>query len=121
MSILGQSHLLAVISNADDAYLDPVVSRIPVRMGAVISSEALQCYKPDRRLFDAAVNRLGVQPSECAYVGDRQFEDVMGSRTVGMTAIWINRQDRPADPDLPTPDAEIRDLLELPDVLAKLG
>ena len=121
LSILGQSRRLAVISNADDAYLNPVVSRIPVRMGAVISSEALQCYKPDRRLFDAAVNRLGVQPSECAYVGDRQFEDVMGSRTVGMTAIWINRQDRPADPDLPTPDAEIRDLMELPDVLSKLG
>ena len=121
LSILGQSRRLAVISNADDAYLNPVVARIPVTMGAVISSEALRCYKPDRRLFDAAVSQLGVQPSECAYVGDRQFEDVMGSRTVGMTAIWINRLDRPADPDLPTPDAEIRDLLELPNVLATLG
>ena len=121
LSILGQSHRLAVISNADDAYLNPVVARIPVSMGAVISSESLRCYKPDRRLFDAAVSRLGVQPSECAYVGDRQFEDVMGSRAVGMTAIWINRAGSPANPDLPTPDAEIRDLLELPDVLAKLG
>ena len=90
-------------------------------MGAVISSEALRCYKPDRRLFDAVVNQLGVHPSECAYVGDRQFEDVMGSRSVGMTAIWINRAGSPADPDLPTPDAEIRDLLELPAVLANLG
>ena len=121
LSILGQNRRLAVISNADDAYLDPVVARIPVSMGAVVSSEALRCYKPDRRLFDAAVSQLGVQPSECAYVGDRQFEDVMGSRTVGMTAIWINRAGHPADPDLPTPDAEIRDLLELPDVLARLG
>ena len=121
LSILGQTRQLAVISNADDAYLNPVVSRIPVSMGAVISSEALRCYKPDRRLFDAAVNQLGVQPSECAYVGDRQFEDVMGSRSVGMTAVWINRAGHPADPDLPVPDAEIRDLLELPAVLAKLG
>ena len=121
LSILGQSRRLAVISNADDAYLNPVVARIPVSMGAVISSEALRCYKPDRRLFDAAVDRLGVKPAECAYVGDRQFEDVMGSRTVGMTAIWINRQGHPADPNLPTPDAEIRNLLELPAALAKLG
>ena len=121
LSTLGQSRRLAVISNADDAYLNPVVARIPVSMGAVISSEALRCYKPDRRLFDAAVSQLGVQPSECVYVGDRQFEDVMGSRTVGMTAIWINRAGHQADPDLPTPDAEIRDLLELPDVLARLG
>lgn len=121
LSILGQSRRLAVISNADDAYLNPVVARIPAHLEAVISSEAVRCYKPDQRLFDAAVSRLGVQPSECAYVGDRQFEDVMGSRTAGMTAIWINRAGRPADPDLPTPDAEIRDLLELPDVLAKLA
>lgn len=121
LSILGQTHRLAVISNADDAYLNPVVARIPVSMGAVISSEALRCYKPDRRLFDAAVNRLGVQPSECAYVGDRQFEDVMGSRSVGMSAIWINRSGAAMDPDLPVPDAEIRDLLELSAVLAKLG
>ena len=121
LSTLSRTHRLAVISNADDDYLNPVVGRIPVSMGTVISSEALRCYKPDRRLFDAAVSRLEVQPSECAYVGDRQFEDVMGSRTVGMTAIWINRAGRPADPDLPTPDAEIRDLLELPAVLAKLG
>ena len=121
LSMLGQSHLLAVISNADDAYLNPVVSRIPVRMGAVISSESLRCYKPDRRLFDAAVSELGVQPSECAYVGDRQFEDVMGSRTVGMTAIWINRSGAAMDPNLPVPDAEVRDLLELSEALAKLG
>ena len=121
LSILGQSRRLAVISNADDAYLNPVVARIPVSMGAVISSEALRCYKPDRRLFDAAVDQLDVNPAECAYVGDRQFEDVMGSRTVGMTAIWINRAGNPANPDLPTPDAEISDLLQLPDVLARLG
>ena len=121
LSILGQTRQLAVISNADDAYLDPVVGRLPVRMGAVISSEAQRCYKPDRRIFDAAVDKLGVQPAECVYVGDRQFEDVMGSRSVGMTAIWINRFDRPTDPDLPIPDAEIRDLLELPAVLEKLG
>ncbi len=97
------------------------MARIPANLEAVISSEAVRCYKPDRRLFEAAVDQLGVRPSECAYVGDRQFEDVLGSRSVGMTAIWINRFDRPTDPDLPIPDAEIRDLLELPAVLAKLG
>ena len=121
LSTLGQTRQLAVVSNADDAYLNPVVGRIPADFGAVISSEAMRCYKPDRRLFEAAVDQLGVRPSECAYVGDRQFEDVMGSRSVGMTAIWINRFDQPTDPDLPIPDAEIRNLLDLPAVLAKLG
>ena len=121
LTILEQTRQLAVISNADDAYLTPVAARIPADLKAVISSEGVGCYKPDRRLFEAAIAELGVEPSECAYVGDRQFEDVMGARTVGMKAIWINRFRHETNPDLPTPDAEIHDLMELPDVLATLG
>ncbi len=120
LTIIGQSRRLAVVSNADDAYLDPVVSRIPAKFEAVISSEGGRCYKPDRRLFDEAVRKLQVDPSECVYVGDKQFEDVMGARGAGMAAVWINRSREPLNPTLPTPDGEIHDLLELPAVLAQL-
>ena len=118
---LALNHRLAVISNADDAYLDPVVSRIPAKFEAVISSEGERCYKPHRRLFDEAVRRLNVEPSECVYVGDKQFEDVMGGREAGMSVVWINRSRANLDPALPTPDGEIHDLLELPAVLERIG
>ncbi len=118
---LSRTHRLAVISNADDAYLDPVVARIPAQFETVISSEGVQCYKPDRRLFDMAVRRLRVAPSECVYVGDKQFEDVMGARGAGMVAVWINRSRAPLNPQLPKPDGEIQDLLGLPAVLERLG
>ena len=121
LGILGSQRRLAVISNADDAYLDPVVARIPASFGVVISSEDGQCYKPDRRLFDAAVRHLKVEPSECVYVGDKQFEDVMGGRGAGMAVVWINRSRDPLNPDLPTPDGEIHDLLELPPMLERLA
>ena len=121
LGALGLTHRLAIISNADDAYLDPVVARIPARFETVISSEGEQRYKPDRRLFDAAVRQLGVDPSECVYVGDKQFEDVMGARGAGMSVVWINRARAPLDPDLPTPDGEIHDLLELPEALERIG
>ena len=117
---IGQNRRLAVISNADDSYLNPVVARIPADFAAVISSEALRCYKPDRRLFDAALTRLQVHPSQCAYVGDKQFEDVLGAHGAGMAAIWINRAGAPLNPDLPTPDGEIQNLLQLPAVLQSL-
>ena len=121
LGILGQQHRLAVVSNADDSYLDPVVSRIPARFEAVISSEGGQCYKPDRRLFEAAIRNLRVDPAECVYVGDKQFEDVMGARGAGMSAVWINRSHAPMNPDLPTPDGEIHDLLQLPSALQRLA
>lgn len=121
LSILGQHRRLAVLSNADDAYLNPVVARIPAAFDAVISSEGGQCYKPDARLFEIALNELQADPAECVYVGDKQFEDVKGARGVGMSVVWINRSGEPLNPDLPTPDAEIRNLLELPDILARLS
>jgi 2-haloalkanoic acid dehalogenase type II len=121
LAILQADWRLAIISNADDAYLNPVVSRIPETFAVVVSSETSQCYKPDARLFRAACEEMQVLPTECVYVGDRQFEDVMGAHRVGMKAVWINRSGSPMDPDLPTPEAEIRDLLALPAVLKKLG
>ena len=121
LAILAQSHRLAVLSNADDAYLHPVVARIPAKFDAVVSSEGGQCYKPASRLFAMALDALGAEPANCVYVGDKQFEDVMGARRAGMAAVWINRKGEPLNPSLPTPDAEIRDLLQLPDALAKLG
>ena len=121
LTILGRNRRLAVLSNADDAYLNPVVARIPYSFAAVISSEGGQCYKPDSRLFQTVIDRLGANPAECAYVGDKQFEDVKGARGAGMSAVWINRRREPMNPDLPAPDAEIRDLLELPGILGRLA
>ena len=121
LSMLGKRRRLAVLSNADDAYLNPVVARVPATFAAVISSEGARCYKPDARLFQTAMSKLNVEPEECVYVGDKQFEDVKGARSAGMSVIWINRRSEPGDPSLPSPDAEIRDLLELPHILERLG
>lgn len=121
LSILGQHRRLAVLSNADDAYLHPVVARIPTNFSVVASSEGGQCYKPDARLFQMALTQLDADPAECVYVGDKQFEDVKGARSAGMSAVWINRRGEPLNPELPTPDAEIRNLLELPEILERLS
>ena len=121
LNIICQTWRMGIVSNADDAYLNPVVARIAAPFEAVVSSEGEQCYKPDARMFRAACQRLAVAPSECVYVGDRQLEDVMGAHNVGMAAVWINRSGATMDPALPTPDAEIRNLLELPPALERLG
>lgn len=120
LSILGQRYRLAVLSNADDAYLGPVVARIPAAFAAVVSSEGGQCYKPDARLFRMALGQLRADPTECIYVGDKQFEDVKGARDAGIAAVWINRKGEPLNPDLPAPDAEVRSLSQLPDALQRL-
>lgn len=120
LQCIARTRRIAVLSNADDAYLTPVVARIPADFAAVISSESARCYKPAPGIFAAAVAALRADPQQCAYVGDRQFEDVKGARSAGMAAVWLNRSGAPADPALPPPDAEIRSLLELPAILDRL-
>ena len=42
---------ISVLSNADDIFLGPVVSRIGQSFDCVISSESSRCYKPNAKIF----------------------------------------------------------------------
>jgi len=55
----------------------------------VISDEA-GCAKPDPSIFTIALERMGLEPKEMAYVGDSP-EDVRGALAVGSTPILIRR------------------------------
>jgi putative hydrolase of the HAD superfamily len=45
--------------------------------------------KPDRRIFDAALERLGDLSGRAVYVGDRAIEDVAGARGAGLLPIQV--------------------------------
>lgn len=108
----------ALLSNADDGFLLPNLELLEAGFEMVLSSEQAQIYKPRPELFQLMLERLGVSPEETAYVGDRQLEDVLGPTQAGMHPIWINRDNRPLDPNLPPPVHQISSLLELPKLLA---
>lgn len=114
---LQSSYRTAVLSNADDGYLLPMVDRLGLQFERVLSSEAVRVYKPEPGVFEEMIKELGIHPEEAAYVGDKQFEDVLGSSRVGMHSVWINRDNTAADPQLPTPTFQIASLLELPGLL----
>ncbi|WP_217588176.1 HAD family hydrolase [Lentibacillus saliphilus] len=55
----------------------------------VISSH-IQIEKPDERIFQYALDQAHVSAADCLYVGDNYYDDVIGSRKVGMDSILIN-------------------------------
>ena len=116
-----QQWTTAILSNADDGYLLPNVELIGLDFQAVLSSEEVRAYKPQPGLFLEMLRRLDVSPGEAIYVGDRQFEDVLGASRAGMRSVWINRSGAPLDPQLPSPDYQISSLLELTAVLTGQG
>jgi 2-haloalkanoic acid dehalogenase type II len=106
-----------VLSNADDGYLYPLMERIGWKFPVVLSSEAVGAYKPMPAAFERVLDELGVGAGEAVYVGDTLYDDVLGSRGVGMRSAWINREGAAHDPMMPVPDFEIRSLAELPALL----
>ena len=107
-----------MLSNADDDYLLPNLGRLGLEFEAVLSSEEARVYKPLPGLFHRMLRRLNVVPGESVYVGDQQYEDVLGASRVGINAVWINRSGEPSDPLLPEPAYQINSLLELPGLLS---
>lgn len=95
---------IALLSNADDGFLDPVVGRLGHPFEEVVSSEGARSYKPRPTLFQEMVRRLGIAPEEAVYVGDRQFEDVQGPSRLGCARYGLTGTTQPQTPNcrLPT-------------------
>ena len=81
-----------------------------------VYSDELRVRKPDRRMFDAATNRLGLGAADVVHIGDDVNADVAAAKAAGMRAVWFNtgfwpkaRTDRA--------DAEIHDHSELVAIL----
>ncbi len=56
---------------------------------AVVLAGQQGATKPDARLFEAALNALGVSARDAVYVGDDPERDLAGARGAGLTAIDV--------------------------------
>src|SRR5262249_53073351 len=87
----------------------------PLLTMSVFSSE-VGVRKPDPRIFEEALHRMGADPRETVFVGDRLYDDVSGAQAVGMRTVHTRHFRQEDDPTY-TPDAIIEHLRELPEVL----
>lgn len=79
---------------------------------STVFTSTLKYRKPHPEPFKVICKRLGVSPRRSLYIGDRQFEDVQGPQSAGMTACLIRRNGKPYQRGL-TRSAEIWSLDEL--------
>lgn len=59
---------------------------------AVFVSDDVGAAKPDRKIFDFAAKKLGVEPQKTCFVGDSFENDVRGAKMAGWKAVWFNRR-----------------------------
>ena len=89
-------------------------------LDASVFSSEVGVRKPDPRIFREALRRVGTEPAETVFVGDRLYDDVSGAQAVGMRGV-LTRQFRQEDDPKFSPDAVIEHVKELPGALRGLG
>ncbi len=104
---------VCIVSNADRADLDAALAFHDLRPAAVVTSEDVRSYKPDPRIFEAALERTGWRRAHVLHVGDSLHSDVGGAAGVGLRTGWVNRAQRIHDIGNHEPDYEFPDLLAL--------
>ncbi len=82
---------LGIISNWDSSGPDVLKSvGIINYFDTVVFSYTEQIEKPDQRIFEIALEKAGVDPKDCLYVGDNYYDDMVGCRKVHMDGALIN-------------------------------
>ena len=121
LDALGGTRRLAMLTNGAPRIQRGKIEALDLErhFDAVVISGDVGIGKPDPRLFARVIDRLGVPADGAVMVGNSLAKDVGGAQAAGLRGVWINRAG--ADPNAAVrPDAEIRSLAELPDVLERL-
>jgi len=80
---------LAVVSNFDTR-LKPILEDLGIAhmFDTVVVSAEVGVEKPNPMIYEAALDRLRLSPSQVVHVGDDRRNDVWGARDAGITA-WL--------------------------------
>ena len=58
----------------------------------VVVSEENGWRKPSTKIFQDALNKLGVEAKEAIYIGDSPIEDIKGAKEAGLKTIFVPSQ-----------------------------
>ena len=98
--VLNQLHKhykLAILSNGFSHSQHKKISSLKLEtyFDEVIVSGDYEIQKPDTRIFQIACDKLKLDPSEVAMVGDTFFTDLSGAMRIGMQPVWYCHERRP--------------------------
>ena len=88
--------ILDVISNFDSR-LHRILAGLGIadRFDEVFVSSAVGHAKPDPRIFQAALQKHGLDAAQAAHIGDSEAKDIRGAANIGLKAILVDRSHEP--------------------------
>jgi len=85
-----------------------------------VFSDEVDCSKPHECVFMAAKKGLGVEYNEIVHIGDREHNDILGPKKMGMNSILcLAALDRGSNKN--NADAFFENYSELPTIIENIG
>ncbi len=108
----------AILSNGSPRMLEAATASAGLAglLDHLLSVEEAGVYKPDRRVYELAVRRLGLAPERICFVSSNGW-DAVGAASFGFCAVWTNRAGAPRERLPAQPVSEIATLEALPRLL----
>ncbi len=112
---LGTRYRLAVITNCDDDLFAASNRRLGVTFDWIVTAQSVGGYKPDPRIFEAAIATIGLPRERILHVAQSLYHDHVPAKALGLSTVWIDRRrDRSGfgatPPATVEPDAVFRDM-----------
>ena len=108
----------AILSNGTPAMLEALISRAGLgeAFEAVLSVDAIGVFKTDPRVYQLALDTLGLPAKAIAFQSSNGW-DAYAASDFGMRVVWCNRYGQRRERLPGAPDCEVRTLAELPGLL----
>ncbi len=122
---LKERYRLAIVSDAQSPYAVPELMAVGLHeyFDPIIISGDYGYRKPDPRLFQHALDKLQIHPSQAIFVGNDRYRDVFGAQQAGMKTVLFSPNQNAARTTGAEPDYiiyQFSELLEAIDFLAAL-
>jgi 2-haloacid dehalogenase len=106
---------LAVITNCDNDLFDFSDARLGRPFTWRITAQQVGSYKPSKRNFEFALQRIGLPPERIVHVAQSLYHDHVPAQAMGLKTVWVNRRHDRAGFGA-TPPASARPNLTVPDM-----
>ena len=84
----------------------------------IVESSRVGVRKPDPRIYELGVDRLGMDAKEIVVVGDSYDKDIIPAKAIGCKTVWLQGEGWGKTPeDVSAADAVITSIARLPQIL----
>ena len=119
LGVLRERYPLAIVTDAQSAYARGELHRVGLLgyFDPIVVSGDYGYRKPDRRLFQFALDGMNVAAGNALYVGNDMHRDIFGAREAGLTTVMFDSDQGTKDYQGCVPDYTITDLRDLLTIL----